>query len=172
MQSNGGVMSARRARERPVATLMSGPVGGVTRRARRSREPAAQGANLVTLDIGGTSADVAIIDRGTAGHADRRARSARWPIMVPMVDIESIGAGGGSIARVDEFGGLSVGPESAGAAPGPRLLRPRRHHATVTDANVVLGRINPDVLPRRRSRARRGRRARRDRSATSAGPTA
>ena len=141
MQSNGGVMAAAEARRRPVATLMSGPVGGVTGAtdvARRRMES----ANLVTLDIGGTSADVAIIDRAeavsrTVGHI------GPWPIMVPMVDIESIGAGGGSIAKVDPFGGLSVGPESAGAVPGPACVGQGGREATVTDANLVLGRLNP-----------------------------
>ena len=144
MQSNGGVMSAGEARERPVATLMSGPIGGVTG-ALALAERLDPDASLVTLDIGGTSADVAIIDRGEAvsrvvGHIDR------WPIMVPMIDIESIGAGGGSIARVDQFGGLTVGPESAGAVPGPACYGRGGTEATVTDANVVLGRINPSYF--------------------------
>ena len=141
MQSNGGVMSAEDARHRPVATLMSGPVGGVvgaTELARSVKER----RSYVTLDIGGTSADVAIIDRGepvtrSVGHI------GSWPVMVPMIDIESIGAGGGSIARVDEFGGLTVGPESAGARPGPACYGHGGTDATVTDANLVLGRINP-----------------------------
>jgi N-methylhydantoinase A len=141
MQSNGGVMSASDARRRPVATLMSGPVGGVTGALEVARLLGGD-ASLVTLDIGGTSADVAIIDRGeavsrTVGHI------GRWPIMVPMVDIESIGAGGGSIARVDELGGLSVGPESAGAEPGPACYGRGGAEPTVTDANLVLGRIDP-----------------------------
>lgn len=141
MQSNGGVMSATEARERPVATLMSGPVGGVTGALSVSRRDG-RDLNLVTLDIGGTSADVAIIDGGkavtrTVGHI------GRWPVMVPMIDIESIGAGGGSIARVDEFGALLVGPESAGANPGPACYGRGGTFATVTDANLLLGRIDP-----------------------------
>ncbi len=141
MQSNGGVMSAADARHRPVATLMSGPVGGVTGATELARSSEEKGS-YVTLDIGGTSADVAIIDRGepvtrSVGHIDG------WPVMVPMVDIESIGAGGGSIARVDEFGGLTVGPLSAGARPGPAGYGHGGTEATVTDANLVLGRINP-----------------------------
>jgi N-methylhydantoinase A len=144
MQSNGGVMPVTEARERPVATLMSGPVGGVTGALGIARREG-RNLNLVTLDIGGTSADVAIIDRGqavtrTVGHI------GRWPVMVPMVDIESIGAGGGSIARVDEFGALLVGPESAGADPGPACYGRGGALATVTDANVVLGRIDPDYF--------------------------
>ncbi len=142
MQSNGGHMSASDARRRPVATLMSGPVGGVAGAAaltRRADEP----LNIVTLDIGGTSADAAIIDNGdpvtrTVGHV------GPWPVMVPMVDIEAIGAGGGSIARVDEFASLSVGPESAGAVPGPVCYGRGGVEPTVTDANLTLGRINAD----------------------------
>ena len=141
MQSNGGVMSGADARERPVATLMSGPIGGVTGALGIARHLGAD-TNLVTLDIGGTSADVAIIDRGEA-VARAVGQIGGWPIMVPMIDIESIGAGGGSIARVDEFGGLSVGPESAGAVPGPACYGRGGQVATVTDANVVLGRIDP-----------------------------
>ena len=139
MQSNGGVMAAAEARRRPVATLMSGPVGGVTGAtdvARRRMES----ANLVTLDIGGTSADVAIIDRAeavsrTVGHI------GPWPIMVPMVDIESIGAGGGSIAKVDPFGS-AVGPESAGAVPGPGLRWAGRSRGDRDRCKPVLGRLN------------------------------
>jgi N-methylhydantoinase A len=141
MQSNGGVMSATEARRRPVATLMSGPVGGVIG-ALGVAKLIGPDASLITLDIGGTSADVAIVDRGEAvsrvvGYIDR------WPIMMPMIDIESIGAGGGSLARVDDFGGLTVGPESAGAEPGPACYGRGGTEATVTDANLVLGRINP-----------------------------
>jgi len=135
-------MSATDARRRPAATLMSGPVGGVAGAAALTRR-GDEVLDVLTLDIGGTSADAAIIDKGdpvtrTVGHVDR------WPVMVPMVDIEAIGAGGGSIARVDEFGGLSVGPESAGAEPGPVSYGRGGTEPTVTDANLVLGRINPD----------------------------
>ena len=116
------------------------------RRGRRRRALARRGEevlDLVTLDIGGTSADAAIVDKGdpvtrTVGHV------GRWPVMVPMVDIEAIGAGGGSIARVDEFGALSVGPQSAGAVPGPVSYGKGGTEPTVTDANLLLGRINPD----------------------------
>ena len=142
MQSNGGHMSASDARRRPAATLMSGPVGGVAGGAALARR-GEEVLDLVTLDIGGTSADAAIVDKGdpvtrTVGHV------GRWPVMVPMVDIEAIGAGGGSIARVDEFGALSVGPQSAGAVPGPVSYGKGGTEPTVTDANLLLGRINPD----------------------------
>ncbi len=142
MQSNGGHMAAADARRRPAATLMSGPVGGVAGAAALARR-GEERLDLVTLDIGGTSADAAIVDKGdpvtrTVGHV------GRWPVMVPMVDIEAIGAGGGSIARVDEFGALSVGPDSAGAVPGPVSYGKGGKEPTVTDANLLLGRINPD----------------------------
>jgi N-methylhydantoinase A len=141
MQSNGGHMSASDARRRPAATLMSGPVGGVAGGAALARR-GEEVLDLVTLDIGGTSADAAIVDKGdpvtrTVGHV------GRWPVMVPMVDIEAIGAGGGSIARVDQFGALSVGPQSAGAVPGPVSYGKGGSEPTVTDANLLLGRLNP-----------------------------
>jgi N-methylhydantoinase A len=102
-------------------------------------------ANVVTLDIGGTSADVAILDEGepvtrTLGEI------GSWPVMVPMIEVQSIGAGGGSIARVDAFGALLVGPESAGSSPGPACYGRGGSAATVTDANLVLGRLNPSYF--------------------------
>lgn len=140
MQSNGGVTSATDARLRPVASLMSGPSGAVAGAVRLARELGSE-PNLVTLDIGGTSADVAVIDRG-----EPTARTVSvingWPISVPSLDIEAIGAGGGSLARVDAFGALSVGPDSAGSTPGPACYGRGGTGATVTDAHVVLGRID------------------------------
>lgn len=141
MQSNGGVMSVSDAGERPVSTLMSGPIGGVTGALEIARRVESS-PSLVTLDIGGTSADVAIIDRGEA-VTRTVGQVAGWPVMVPMVDIESIGAGGGSIAAVDELGALTVGPASAGADPGPACYGRGGGEPTVTDANLVLGRIDP-----------------------------
>lgn len=140
MQSNGGVTSAADARERPVASLMSGPSGAVAGGVRLANQ-LGPGTNLVTLDMGGTSADVAVIDRGepttrTIGEI------GGWPILVPSLEIEAIGAGGGSLARVDAFGALSVGPESAGSVPGPACYRRGGTGATVTDAHVVLARID------------------------------
>jgi len=140
MQSSSGVMSADEARVRSAATLMSGPAGGVVGAEAVARSLGSD-TSLVTLDIGGTSADVAIIDRGNAVHT-LQTELGRWPVLMPMVDIQSIGAGGGSIARVDAHGGLHVGPESAGAAPGPACYGRGGVRATVTDANLVLGRID------------------------------
>ncbi len=155
MQSNGGVMTADEARRRPVATLMSGPVGGVAGAEAIARELDGAAANLVTLDIGGTSADVAIVDAGESIKA-AVTNLERWPILMPMVDIRSIGAGGGSIAFVDDHGGLKVGPESAGAVPGPACYGLGGERATVTDANLVLGRISPSkfLFPLDGSKAR------------------
>jgi N-methylhydantoinase A len=144
MQSNGGVTSVDDARRKPVATLMSGPVGGVAAaiglvRGHGSLE------SCVTLDIGGTSADVAILDRGEP-VTRALGQIGAWPVMVPMIDVQSIGAGGGSIARVDPFGALLVGPESAGAIPGPACYARGGTCATVTDANLLLGRLNPSYF--------------------------
>ena len=144
MQSNGGVMSASEARVRPVATLMSGPVGGVAAGVEIAHQVNPP-SSLVTLDIGGTSADVAVIEAGQPASSTV-GRIGAWPVMVPMIDINSIGAGGGSIARVDSFGSLSVGPESAGAVPGPACYGRGGCEATVTDANLLLGRINPEYF--------------------------
>jgi N-methylhydantoinase A len=123
---------------------MSGPVGGVAAAVELAGRTGAE-TNLVTLDIGGTSADVSIIDRGdpvtrTLGQV------GSWPVMVSMVDIHSIGAGGGSIARVDDFEALAVGPQSAGASPGPACYGRGGEDATVTDAHLVLGRLNPSYF--------------------------
>ncbi len=140
MQSSNGVMTAEEAIVRPAATLMSGPVGGVAGAERIARRLDGEG-DLVTVDIGGTSADVAVIDRGHAQHTPL-AQVGDWPVLMPMVDIRSIGAGGGSIASVDPHGALRVGPRSAGADPGPACYGRGGLRATVTDANLVLGRVD------------------------------
>jgi N-methylhydantoinase A len=135
MQSSGGSISAAAAASEPVRTILSGPAGGVVGALRASR--AAGFENIITFDMGGTSTDVALCD-----HEGMRLTSeaivAGLPVAVPMMDIHTVGAGGGSIAHVDEGGSLRVGPESAGADPGPacygQSLLP-----TVTDAHVVLG---------------------------------
>jgi len=135
MQSSGGSISAAAAVEEPVRTILSGPAGGVVGALRAAG--AAGFENIITFDMGGTSTDVALCDRAGL-RLTNEAIVAGVPIAVPMMDIHTIGAGGGSIARVDEGGSLRVGPESAGADPGPacygRSLLP-----TVTDAHVVLG---------------------------------
>src|SRR5262249_46785413 len=122
---------------RPVATLMSGPVGGVAAAGELISADVAL-KNLVTLDVGGTSADVAILDDGEPVTRSV-GEIADWPVMGPMVDIRSFGAGGGA----SSYGGLAAGPEGAGASPGPACYGRGGTAATVTDANLVLGRLNP-----------------------------
>ncbi len=134
MQSSGGSISAAAAVAEPVRTILSGPAGGVVG-ARR----AARGANIITFDMGGTSTDVALCDaRGL--RMTREALVSGMPVAVPMMDIHTVGAGGGSIAYIDAGGSLRVGPESAGAEPGPACYG-RGARPTVTDANCVLGRF-------------------------------
>ncbi|MFN3651941.1 MAG: hydantoinase/oxoprolinase family protein [Armatimonadota bacterium] len=140
MQSNGGIISVDQARQEAVRTVLSGPAGGVVG---AWRVGAAAGyPRLVTFDMGGTSTDVSLIDGEPTGSAEGGVISD-LPIRVPMLDIHTVGAGGGSIARVDPEGGLRVGPESAGADPGPAAYG-RGMLATVTDANLVLGRLPED----------------------------
>ncbi|MDE0168823.1 MAG: hydantoinase/oxoprolinase family protein, partial [bacterium] len=139
MQSNGGVISARSASERPLQTLLSGPVGGAAGGVALSE--VLERPNLICIDLGGTSFDVSLI---TAGHADSSpsALLEGLPVLMPVVDIHTIGAGGGSLAYL-EAGGMRVGPESAGAHPGPACYGRGGTQPTVTDANLYLGRIDP-----------------------------
>jgi N-methylhydantoinase A len=135
MQSSGGSISAAAAAAEPVRTILSGPAGGIVGALRAAKEAGFD--NIITFDMGGTSTDVALCDHDGM-RLTNEAIVAGVPVAVPMMDIHTVGAGGGSIARVDEGGSLRVGPESAGADPGPacygRSLLP-----TVTDAHVVLG---------------------------------
>lgn len=135
MQSSGGSISADVAAVEPVRTILSGPSGGVVGALRAAQSAGIK--NVITFDMGGTSTDVALCDGG-AIRTTNEATVAGFPVAVSVMDIHTVGAGGGSIARVDEGGSLRVGPESAGADPGPacygRSLLP-----TVTDAHVVLG---------------------------------
>lgn len=142
MASNGGVATARMVTEKPALTLMSGLAAGVLgggwvgNQADRNR--------LITFDIGGTSADIGIINDGQIVETDARSTSiAGFPLLMPMLDIHTIGAGGGSIAHVDAGGAFRVGPQSAGATPGPAAYGRGGDLPTVTDANVVLGRLLP-----------------------------
>ena len=135
MQSSGGSISAAAAANEPVRTILSGPAGGVVGALRASR--AAGFENIITFDMGGTSTDVALCDR-EGMRLTSEAIVAGLPVAVPMMDIHTVGAGGGSIARIDEGGSLRVGPESAGAEPGPACYG-RSFLPTVTDAHVVLG---------------------------------
>jgi N-methylhydantoinase A len=143
MRSNGGGATAAFAGTYPATLLLSGPAGGVIAGAQIG---AASGRrNLITFDMGGTSADIGIVtDRGITEAAARDTFIAGYPILVPMIDVQTIGAGGGSIAYVDPGGAFRVGPRSAGARPGPACYGLGGTEPTVTDANVVLGRLRPD----------------------------
>ncbi len=142
-QSNGGIISIEGAYQRPVRTLLSGPSAGVMGAAWVGRLVGQD--SLITFDMGGTSTDVGLVERGTPAVAtDREIEGI--PVRVPMLDIHTVGAGGGSIAWVDAGGSLRVGPRSAGARPGPACYRAGGTEPTVTDANVLLGRLNPTHL--------------------------
>jgi len=143
MKSNGGVIGADVVRRQAIHTALSGPAAGVIG-VRRIGE-AAGCQDLISVDVGGTSADVCLI-RGGEAEVTNEGRVGAWPLHVPMIDIHTIGAGGGSIARVSEDGTLTVGPESAGAAPGPVCYGAGGEEPTVTDAHLVLGRIPPHLL--------------------------
>jgi N-methylhydantoinase A len=142
MQSSGTTASVTHAGRYPVQLLLSGPAGGL--RGAHFVAGCAGAERLLTFDMGGTSTDVSIIN-GAIGFTPG-ARIAGHPVAVPMVDLHTIGAGGGSIARVDAGGLLLVGPQSAGAVPGPACYAQGGTQATVTDANVVLGRLLPDAF--------------------------
>ena len=142
MTSAGGLIPVADAAERPVALLLSGPAGGVL--AASAAAMAAGFADAITLDMGGTSTDVCLIRDGRPEPAAER-EVAGLPVRMPSLDVHTIGAGGGSIARVDAGGALVVGPESAGARPGPACYGQGGTEPTVTDANVVAGRIPEDV---------------------------
>lgn len=141
MQSNGGVMAADRALELPVRTLSSGPAGGVigvSTLARRLGHP-----DAICTDVGGTTYDVAIIEGGRVQEGTE-TEIAGLPVLAPTVDVTSIGAGGGSIAWIDDLGALRVGPRSAGARPGPACFGFGGEEPTVTDCHLVLGRLDPE----------------------------
>ena len=142
-QSNGGIISVAAATRHPVRTLLSGPSAGVIGAAWVAR--AAGFDSVITFDMGGTSTDVARVDRGEPITTAER-EIAGYPVRIPTLEIESVGAGGGSIAWVDSGGALKVGPESAGAHPGPACYGRGGVRPTVTDANVVLGRLSGTQL--------------------------
>ncbi|MFC7323004.1 hydantoinase/oxoprolinase family protein [Halorubrum rutilum] len=143
MQSNGGIITADVARTRPVNTLLSGPAAGV------------QGASyvaglagvedLITMDMGGTSCDVSLVEGGDPMVATD-VEVGEYPVNVPMIDVHTVGAGGGSIAWIDDGDALRVGPRSAGAEPGPICYGRGGTRPTITDAQLLLGRLNPDAF--------------------------
>ena len=142
VQSNGGVMSRQTACDVPVRTALSGPAAGVMACAAIAR--AAGYPNVMTGDMGGTSFDVSLVAKGEAALAAQTSIEFGLVVRSPMIQIETIGAGGGSIASVDASGMLQVGPESAGSVPGPACYDRGNTRPTVTDANVLLGRIAAD----------------------------
>jgi N-methylhydantoinase A len=142
VQSNGGIMSTERARRMPARTALSGPAAGVIAAAAIAR--AAGFANVITCDLGGTSFDVSLVVDGRMALAAQATIDFGLVIRSPMIEITTIGAGGGSIARVDRGGLLQVGPESAGSRPGPVCYGQDGDQPTLTDANLVLGRINAE----------------------------
>ncbi len=151
-QSNGGVIGFEQAERLPVRTVLSGPSTGVVG-AQRIGELVGL-PDLITFDMGGTSTDVALLAGGHCRLASE-ATVHGYPIKAPMLDIHTVGAGGGSIAAIDSGGLLKVGPRSAGADPGPVCYGRGNTEATVTDANVVLGTLNPDYLLAGRMRVHR-----------------
>jgi N-methylhydantoinase A len=143
IHSNGGLMSVATVRDYPVRTSLSGPAAGVVGAAELGKT--AGFANLITFDAGGTSTDVSLIEAGAPAFASSRT-VADYPVRTPMVDVHVIGAGGGSIAWIDDAGALKVGPHSAGADPGPVAYGRGGTEPTLTDANIVLHRLNPKTL--------------------------
>ena len=143
MQSSGGIMSPNRAIERPANTLFSGPSGGVIGGLHVAQLAGIK--DIITLDMGGTSTDVCLIRNGTVSMVYEKEISGN-PVRTPMVDVNSVGAGGGSIAWIDSGGRLKVGPKSAGAKPGPASYGLGGEQPTLTDANLILGRLNAKGL--------------------------
>lgn len=143
MQSRGGIASSENARLRPIRLFLSGPAAGVI--GAQASGQSAGFSNLVSFDVGGTSTDIALI-RDERPLIRPQGRVGGYPVRVPMVDVNAIGAGGGGIAWIDSSGGLRVGPQSAGSEPGPVCYGRGGTEPTVTDASVVLGYVNPNYF--------------------------
>lgn len=149
MQSNGGIATDQTIAEEPVSMLFSGPSAGILGGKWRAGANTASGEpnNTITLDMGGTSADIGIVADGEIVEANvRETEIGGYPVMIPMIDIETIGAGGGSIAYLDQGGAFRVGPKSAGAMPGPVCYGRGGEEPTVTDAHVALGRVREEFF--------------------------
>jgi N-methylhydantoinase A len=156
MQSNGGVMSAAAAADKPIHIIESGPAAGVIAALNLAAHVGL--SNVLTLDMGGTTAKASLIEDGQVTRSPeyqvgggvsvgtRLSRGGGYSLRVPAIDIAEVGAGGGSIVRVDRGGALRVGPQSAGAVPGPACYAMGGEEPTLTDANVVLGYLNPNHL--------------------------
>src|SRR5258706_5594711 len=143
MQSSGGVASADQVVRKPITTALSGPAAGAIGSAVIAK--IAGFDNVVTLDAGGTSTDLCLIEGGEP-HLTNSGLVGPFPVRIPMIDIETIGTGGGSIAWISREGALRVGPKSAGAEPGPMCYPNSGNQPTNTDANLVLGRIPPALI--------------------------
>jgi len=143
MQASGGSMTTEMAKYRAVNIVNSGPAGGALAAAYVGRLTGDR--QVVSVDMGGTSFDVGVIDRGEPRVAPE-SQFEGFPVKIPILDVQAIGAGGGSLAWIDEGGALNVGPESAGSEPGPACYGLGGERPTVTDANLVLGRLNPDYF--------------------------
>ncbi|RKF12677.1 hydantoinase/oxoprolinase family protein [Roseovarius spongiae] len=143
MQSRGGIASSKVARQRPVRLFLSGPAAGVI--GAQMVGESADMSDIISVDIGGTSSDIALIRAGEP-LIRPEGQVAGYDIRVPMVDVNAIGSGGGSIAWIDSAGGLRVGPHSAGSEPGPACYGRGGEEATVTDASIVLGYLDPDYF--------------------------
>jgi N-methylhydantoinase A len=157
MKSNGGVMPAAAVARRPISTALSGPAAGALGASWLARQAGFE--RVITIDTGGTSTDVCLVE-GAEPQLTREGRIGRFPVRVPMIDIVSVGTGGGSIAWIAADGGLRVGPRSAGADPGPIAYGRGGDQVTVTDAHLALGRVPEElaggVIRLRRDLARRG----------------
>ena len=143
VQSNGGLMTTEDVCQLPVKTCLSGPASGVVAAAAIGTVTGYD--DLIAFDVGGTSTDVSLVMNGEPATTAERSMCGH-PVRSPMIDVHVIGAGGGSIAYIDDAGGLKVGPQSAGASPGPMAYGRGGKRVTLTDANVVLGRLNPSAL--------------------------
>ena len=143
IRSNGGLATPRVIAQKPALTLLSGPAAGVLGGAWTGER--SQRSRLITFDVGGTSADIGVVTDGQFSEATARDTwIAGYPVLVPMIDIHTIGAGGGSIAHIDPGGGFRVGPHSAGSQPGPAAYGRGGTQPTVTDANILLGRLDTE----------------------------
>ncbi|WP_374618757.1 hydantoinase/oxoprolinase family protein [Devosia sp.] len=143
MRGNGGIMSFNKGKQIPVAITHSGPVAGIVGATLLAK--AAGFPNIITFDMGGTSSDIALVANSTA-IVTTRGKLAGYPVLLPIMDLVTIGAGGGSIARVDSGGRLLVGPQSAGSVPGPLCYDQGGQNATITDANLHCGRLNAEYF--------------------------
>ena len=144
MQSNGGVLTALTARRQAARTALSGPAGGVVGAFAVAAESAGLPPDIISFDMGGTSTDVCLCPGLVPFTSEGELAALGLPLRLPIIDIHTVGAGGGSLARLDPGGALLVGPQSAGAEPGPACYGRGGLQPAVTDANLLLNRLDPD----------------------------